>query len=372
MYKFLDWYYSFYPLHNVSQTRRTWIHIGFWIVYGLIAGLASISNAPFGFEVLIFTSGIIQGAMIYYGIVYLIFPKLLSAKTFILGLFLFALLVYVYLLSNLAYYTICLNNNFMTPKSFLYEYGQVYVKNGIGGILRDKNFFFELTYILGAGLLPFLFKFTRILGVYSANVDRVSKEKTELEIYFLRTQLNPHFLFNSLNSIYSQIINQDTSAANSVIVLSNLLKYIIYNSADVFVSLKQEISFIRDYIDLEKMRNGNKVRIRFSQEGDFGKYVIAPLILTNFVENAFKHGQVEADEVLTISIEVKFEHEILFFTIENDSVPTAIKNEMPKSGGLGMINTKRRLELLYPNKHSLNIVKTDSKFRVEIQVKLNI
>jgi two-component system, LytTR family, sensor kinase len=120
------------------------------------------------------------------------------------------------------------------------------------------------------------------------------------------------------------------------------------------------------------MRNGNKVRIRFSQEGDFGKYVIAPLILTNFVENAFKHGQVEADEVLTISIEVKFQHEILFFTIENDSVPTAIKNEMPKSGGLGMINTKRRLELLYPNKHSLNIVKTDSKFRVEIQVKLNI
>lgn len=372
MTKFLDWYYNFYPLENVSQSRRIWIHICFWVVLGVFASSSSIANVPFGFKILVAVFAVLQSAMIYYGVVYYIFPKLFSIKTFILGLILSVFLLYLFLLSRLTFFTICLNNDFMIPKSFLYQYAQVYVKNGVSGILKGKNFFFEFDTILGLTLLPFLVKFTRIFGSYSTNMNKVSREKTELEIYFLRTQLNPHFLFNSLNSIYSQVINQDSSAANSIIVLSNLLKYIIYNSADVFVELKYEVAFIRDYIDLEKMKSGKKIKINYTQEGSLEKYSIAPLILTNYVENAFKHGRADVGEIFNISIDIKFEDETLYFTVENDSVPTSKKNDMPKSGGLGMINTKRRLELLYPQKHTLNVINTGIKFRVEIQIKLNV
>ncbi|MCU0467695.1 MAG: histidine kinase [Arcicella sp.] len=372
MTKFLDWYYNYYPLENVPQSRRLWIHICFWLFFGSFAGLSVITNMPLTGKVFAAFSEVVGASLMYYGMTYCVFPRLLSAKTFLLGLILLLLLFYVFLLFRLATFTVCLNNAYYIPKSFLYQYAQGYVKNGVIGIWKDKNFFFELNMILSLTLLPFLLKFSRVIGVYSANINKVSKEKTELEIYFLRTQLNPHFLFNSLNSIYSQVVNQDSSAANSIIVLSNLLKYIISNSADVYVDLTHEINFIRDYIDLEKMRSGNKVRIRYSQEGEFNKYVIAPLILTNYVENAFKHGRANIGEALHIAVDVKFLDEILYFTVENDNVTTNRRVDTPKSGGLGMINTRRRLELLYPQKHTLNVINTDTKFRVEIQIKLNM
>jgi two-component system, LytTR family, sensor kinase len=370
MQQILDWYLKFYPTRGVPQNRRIAIHIAYWVIWGLFSSMAVISQQSFGNKLLIAFFTVVQSATIYYGITYFVFPNLLSKKQFIIGLLLLLLIYILNYLENLSFYFWAIEFHFLKPQSYFYEYAKNYVNKGMWGIFKPENFFFEIYTALNAVVFPFLLKFSRVISEYSVRVERLSKEKSDLEIDFLRTQLNPHFLLNSLNNIYSQVICQDETAANSIVVLSDLMKYILYNSSEAQLDLDREIQFLQDYVDLEKLRGSRYLKIHFSKQGEMKGYNIAPLILINYVENAFKHGGAHEGEIALIDIDIKFMDETLFLRIENDFVEKMDGGNKTKEGGIGIGNTRRRLKLLYPNRHSLIIKKDNNKFLVEIMIKL--
>lgn len=371
MKKFLDWYIRFYPLQGVSFGRRVAIHAAFWLFWGLLSILGSISDLTLTNKLIIFSFEILQNATIFYGITYFVIPKLISPKQQVLGILIFMGIYFFFSFQSYGFYILGIKYKLLQEKSFLYHYAQNYVKNGFWGVFTQQNIFFEIYMLLSNSILPFLLKFSRVVSQYYIKAENVSKEKAELEVDFLRTQINPHFFLNALNNIYSQIITKEETAADSVVVLSDLMKYILYNSGTVEVALPKEIKFLRSYIDLEKLKGSRNVKIRFSEEGSFKGYNIAPLILINYVENAFKHGSNNFDKVFLIEIEIKFENGTLFFKIENDFLEDQQVTKNSSDGGIGIVNTKKRLELLYPNRHSLTFKKENNKFTVNVMIQLN-
>jgi two-component system, LytTR family, sensor kinase len=239
----------------------------------------------------------------------------------------------------------------------------------MAGMFTPQNLFFEIFMLLSSVTPPFMIKLSRVITDYSLRVARLTKEKTDLEIDFLRTQLNPHFLLNSLNNIYSQVVTKDEKAADSIISLSDSMKYILYKSSEAMVDLDSEIQFLKNYVDLQKLKGISSMKIRFSQGGEMTEHVIAPLILINFIENAFKHGGGHEAKELSIDIDIKFIKETLFVRIENDFVEKADVSKKV-DGGIGIANTSKRIALLYPNQHNLTIKKENGKFLVELSIKL--
>ncbi|PWK23885.1 histidine kinase [Arcicella aurantiaca] len=370
MQKMIEWYLNFYPTSGVPPKRRIVIHLTYWIVWGLFSVLAFIAQNV-EIKVLITCSAVIQGCIIYYGLTYFAVPNLFLKNRFVIGVF---FLVIVYSLSyttNVMAYSYAIKFNLFKPRTFMHGYAQEYIRKGILGLFDVKTFFIELYTILNTIALPFLIKFSRVISDYSMRVARLTKEKTDLEIDFLRTQLNPHFLLNSLNNIYSQVVSKDETAGDSIIVLSDLMKYILYHSGKAVIDLDKEVQFLRNYIDLEKLRGSKSLKIRFSQTGDMQGFRIAPLMLVNYVENAFKHGRVPNGEILLIDIDIKFIDETLYFRIENDFTERHRENHITKEGGIGIANTIKRLVLLYPNRHSLTIHDENNKFLVSLMIKLS-
>lgn len=371
MQKFVNWYLNFYPTSGVPLKRRIAIHTAYWLVWGIFIVLAFIASSSMEHKLIITTFLMTQGITFFYGITYFIFPNLFSSKRFILGLlFLFILYCINYAVSY-QFNNMVIKHVLFIKNGNGYRYAKAFVGKGIWGMFQPHNIFYEIQTLIGVVALPFMLKLSRVITDYSLRVAILTKEKTDLEIDFLRTQLNPHFLLNSLNNIYSQVVSKDETAGDSIVVLSDLMKYILYNSGEAWIDLQREVQFLRNYIDLEKLRGNRYLKIQFSQEGDMKGYSIAPLILINYVENAFKHGGTPYGETLLIDIDIKFIDETLYFRVENDFVEKIDNGKKNKEGGVGIINTKKRLKLLYPDKHSLIIKNDNHKFCVEIMIKLN-
>lgn len=194
---------------------------------------------------------------------------------------------------------------------------------------------------------------------------KLQQEQLETELSYLKAQINPHFLFNTLNSIYSLAIEKSDYTATAVVKLSGMMRYIISESHKHFVSLEKEINYINDYIELQKFRLGGTVEINYSLQGSYTGKEIAPLILITFVENAFKYG-VNPEEYSEIFTGINIEHDMLTLKVENNKVTTsAAKTE---TSGLGIRNTRNRLELLYPGKYKLLIQESAEKFKVHLEV----
>jgi sensor histidine kinase YesM len=194
----------------------------------------------------------------------------------------------------------------------------------------------------------------------------ITKQQLQTELSLLKSQVNPHFLFNTLNSIYSLAVTNSDKTPDAVMKLSRIMRYTLEESQNDEVPLADELEFIRSYIDLQKMRLTDIVNIRFTTEGITDGVIIAPLLFIPFIENAFKYGiSTHHPSAIVIHIQVVNGHAI--FTCVNDLVPAAHKHE---STGTGIINTKRRLELLYPSRHILTIESNDSQYKVLLTINL--
>ena len=187
----------------------------------------------------------------------------------------------------------------------------------------------------------------------------------EQELKFLKMQIHPHFLFNSLNTIYGFALKKENKTPEMILKLSNLLDYILYQVKKPKVSLNEEIAHIEEYIDLEKMRFRDSLNIKFKSEIDDEYVQIPPMLLIPFVENAFKHGNI-IDGFLTVQVENKMVDGQLEFSIRNTSL-----NDVSKEieGGIGLENIQKRLDLLYPNNYQLNIERNDKWFKVNLIIK---
>lgn len=201
-------------------------------------------------------------------------------------------------------------------------------------------------------------------------LQEIEKEKTEAELKALKSQINPHFLFNSLNSIYSLARKNSTQVPEKVIQLSDLMRHIIYDSDVEFVLLPKEIEMIRNYIELQNLRTPENEKIELEVIGEIEVKQVAPLIFLPFVENSFKHGLKSGAENPFVKIKIEVLQNDLIFEIENSKGKTSEIIDS-KYRGIGIENVKKRLDLIYPNQHSLNISETENIFKVILQIKLN-
>jgi sensor histidine kinase YesM len=201
------------------------------------------------------------------------------------------------------------------------------------------------------------------------DLQEMEAKQTKAELEVLKSQINPHFLFNSLNSIYSLTMVNAGKAGDAILTLSDLLRYNLESSKNKFVTLSKEIEFLDSYMQLEALRLGNSCMVNFVKEGDFHNRIIAPMMLIPFVENCFKHGISVNGSSNYVNTSIRVAGNVLNFETEN-RIATARMDVQQKSIKIGIDNVKRRLEMLYPDKHTLNISKDNDVFRVLLTIDL--
>lgn len=196
---------------------------------------------------------------------------------------------------------------------------------------------------------------------------KLEQEKVEAELKYLKNQIQPHFLFNTLNNLYGMVLSKDKNAPSTIVKLSEMLGYMLYDSATDTVLLKEEIENLKNYISLEKIRYDRKLKLEL-EVGDIPDEVeIAPMLLIPFIENAFKHGPASEEGESKISIAILYKNGILDFKVNNTFTESEIDDKI--KSGIGLSNVKKRLELIYPERHQLTIV-SEECFRVFLELNL--
>jgi len=210
-------------------------------------------------------------------------------------------------------------------------------------------------------------KYLRIGTKAQFKLDLEEKKRIKAENELLKSQVNPHFIFNTLNSIYSLIISENNMSGEAVLKLSGLMRYMLENSKNKAVSLKQEYDFLNNYIDLERIRLNDRCNIKFEFMGDFeGKY-IAPMLLITFVENAFKHGISAESNMNYIKILITSNNKEVSLNVENRIAPKS-NLSLLKEKKIGINNVTQRLQLLYPEKHKLQVSVDDGLYIIDLRI----
>lgn len=193
--------------------------------------------------------------------------------------------------------------------------------------------------------------------------NKLEKEKLKAELSFLRSQINPHFLFNTLNNIYTLAYQKSDKAPDAIGKLSAIMRYMLNESMDAEVPLDKELAYIKDFINLQQLRIKDCLALQMDVSGDTAKVWIAPLILINFLENAFKHGVLN-DVNHPVTVKVNAENDKVYFLITNKI------SDGNKDGqkGIGLTNVQRRLDLLYPRRHRLEIICDEDQYSVELHL----
>jgi len=217
-------------------------------------------------------------------------------------------------------------------------------------------------------LIPFLLVIALAFLIKLNNrLVEIHDEKLNAEVSYLKAQINPHFLFNTLNSIYALTLQKSNEAPNAVLKLSGIMRYVVTESAQDYVSLDKELNYIKDYIELQKLRLDKGIALEFDIEGNTLGKVITPLILIPFIENAFKYG-INPDADSFIKIKILIEEQALIMIVKNAIVATEISEELKTEEGLK--NTQKRLDLMYSGKYVLAIVENEKTYEVNLKIEL--
>jgi len=227
---------------------------------------------------------------------------------------------------------------------------------------------FFIVYVVITSLLK-LSKSWFIVNELQRQLLQSEKQKIQIELKALRAQVNPHFFFNILNSIYSMALDKDERLPVTVLQLSDIMRYFLYESKEDFVPLEKELQVLQDYIALQKIRTDEKFVMEEKMEGEVKSEKVAPLLLITFLENAFKHGVKTGPENAFIKLFTRVQKCQLDFQVENNK-GMIDKVDSGEYTGVGLENVKRRLELLYPGKHELIIHDLADRFVVHLQLKL--
>lgn len=200
----------------------------------------------------------------------------------------------------------------------------------------------------------------------------LEKNSLETELAYLKSQIQPHFFFNTLNSLYALTLEKSELAPNTILKLSNLMSFVIYRAKADVVSLMETVTHMKNFIELEKIRFGSKLNIDFEISGELdGK--IPPLILSPFVENSIKHGGLSPEGTIDINIRLHVQEKTLIFEVENwlKNYKDSEENERLNGEGIGLENTIRRLKLLYKDNYQLDIDQINDKFKIHLTLPLN-
>jgi two-component system, LytTR family, sensor kinase len=279
----------------------------------------------------------------------LLIPKVLGRKKVLLylGIILFAITI---ISSGAGYIQVLLNKDPLRRE-------EIYARGVNTGIFAGT-----LTWIISSGI--------KLTGEWFRNQQQmriIENEKLNAELNFLKSQVNPHFLFNALNNIYALQNKNSSDTGPAILKLSQLARYMLYETSSEFVALDKEISYLKNYIELQKLGLSEQLIVKFSVDGDPSIKKIKPMLLIPLVENVFKHGlSYVSRSDLSISLRVN-----------SDSIELQTRNEISvkrieaeKANGIGLINLRKRLELLYPGKHELTIKKEGTTFFTSLKLNL--
>lgn len=197
------------------------------------------------------------------------------------------------------------------------------------------------------------------------------QQKVEAELKFLKSQINPHFLFNSLNNLYGLALKNSSETPEAILTLSSLLNYMLYECNSDRIPLEKEIDMLNDFIELEKLRYGSKLKIDFNISGNITGTEIAPMLLFPFIENSFKHGASNEFDQSWININIEVKENTFHLLVENIKSEKNDTDPLYKSDGIGLANIKRQLDLLYPGRHELIISDKGNSFQISLVINLD-
>lgn len=280
---------------------------------------------------------------------YVLLPKLYFSNKKIL----------FFIIISICFIAIYMGSNVLFPFDF-----QPKIENGNKPPMKPNQLF----HFFESGFFQFIVVvFLSYLLKLNQRFETIKQEKQLAEISYLKAQINPHFLFNTLNSLYALTITKSDEAPNAVLKLSSMMRYVVTESSQEFVPLSKEINYIKDYISLQKLRMNDDVNFSFKCIGDVNGKAIAPLILIPFIENAFKYG-LNPDEDSEISIDIAVVDFNLTLVTKNKMVVHELPEDMKTETGIE--NTKKRLEFIYPNKHLLEISELENEFIIRLNINL--
>jgi len=198
----------------------------------------------------------------------------------------------------------------------------------------------------------------------------ITKERAEAELKFLKSQINPHFLFNSLNSVYFLIDKSNKEAREALHKFSDMLRYQLYETGGEKIGIEKELMYLQDYVDLQRLRKDEQYKVNFACGEDVKGFSIEPLLLIPFVENSFKHlSHFSNGKMNQVNIDISRSNGHFYFSVAN-TVDRSSKGSPEPVGGIGLQNVKRRLELLYPNRHELQVQENDGWFKINLQLSI--
>lgn len=237
-----------------------------------------------------------------------------------------------------------------------------------GGMMNPMRMraIFNLTSAISIFLISTIIEVTRLATVKDKEAAKLRSENLNTELKFLKSQINPHFLFNALNNIYAMSMMQSKDAPKMILKLSDILRYNLYDGVQDRVPIEKEIRYIENYVSFQKLKDENIRNINVDFDGVDSNVMIAPLILIPFVENSFKHSKIEDVSKGWINIDLKTEDDKIIFKVSNSVPETEFKKDA--SGGIGLDNVKRRLELIYPKSYDLNIEESVNQFSVTLTI----
>ena len=330
-------------------------HTLFWVIYTFLWVLTDVFRGrPFDESVYRYL-GCVFEIPFYYFHMYYLWPKLVGMRKYILYVLSMAavLLTSAYAVRVWEYFV-------MFPLLFGFDAPAIHFKMiSVIGLARSILQWFGP---------PTVIKLFRDWYEDRIKLERAKKEQKISELNYLKAQMNPHFLFNTLNNLYALSIKGSKKTPDALLQLSELLSYTLYEGSNDRVSLEKEIAHLNDYVELEKLRFGDRLKFDLEIGGDLKDVNIPPLILIPIVENAFKHCSLNERGKVDIKVSIAATNESLEIATDN---PVA-KKKVDTSGrnGIGSMNLTKRLELLFPDHHVYTMEESDGRFRVKLNIQL--
>ncbi|WP_247234055.1 sensor histidine kinase [Telluribacter sp. SYSU D00476] len=254
--------------------------------------------------------------------------------------------------------------------------GHIWLKRFIYGGAPYRGFLYSDRFIIQHVLITLfivifvgMLKFVEDWFDLQAKKKEIENERLNAELRFLKAQINPHFLFNTLNNLYYLAFTNSPNTTTVIEKLSQMMRYMIYDSNQTKVSLNKEIEYMKNYISLEQLRLNNQIPICFEVEGTTGHQLIVPFIFITFLENAFKHGVSNSFEEAWVHVRIRVEGNECTYTVENSKLPQREEEALEKSG-IGLQNVHRRLELSYPGAYTLQVDNQPDRYAVQLQLTL--
>ncbi|MBL7815358.1 MAG: sensor histidine kinase [Saprospiraceae bacterium] len=342
-------------LANIKRllTRRTIYHAAFWFVLLCVLTLSEMQGGDASF-MHFFTNELVN--VLFYAAIYYINSEFLIPK---------------YLKPNkLIHYLVGLVGTalVLTPiKVFIFFQKFQHFPEDQDFLISHQSYYYLIS-LMTAGISTIV----KISSDWVRNTQTQRDLETrtmQTELNFLKSQINPHFLFNTLNSLYALTLKKSDEAPEVVIKLSEMMRYMLYECNEAQVPLSKEVNYIRNYLDLERLRHKN-MDIKFDVEGSIGDLTVAPLIFIAFIENAFKHGASNHISPGFVHIHIYLEGGELNLYVENSKPEKQPSQDHRRSGGIGLVNVKRRLDILYKSNHHLEVYDKPNTYAVNLWLKL--